>query len=99
MPRERAYEHRGKGDFHLGRDGRLRRRGKDEASAPYIYIGAQIVSHRLLREAPAGPFSTMELWERAMAEGRLFGAVHDGEWFDLGTPAAIAPAEALLSRG
>lgn len=99
VPKERAFEHRGKGDFHLELDGRLRRRGPDEDLAPFIYIGAQIVAHRLLRDAPSGPFSTMLLWERAIAEGRLFGVVHAGEWFDLGTPEAIAPAEARLSGG
>ncbi len=99
VPRERAFQHKGKGDFHLEPDGRLRRRGPDEAAAPYIYIGAQIVSHRLLRDAPQGPFSTMLLWERAMSEGRLFGVIHAGEWFDLGTPEAIAPAEARLAGG
>lgn len=99
VPRARAFEHRGKGDFHLEPDGRLRRRGADEDSAPYIFIGAQIVSHRLLRDAPEGPFSTMVLWERAIAEGRLFGAVHRGEWFDVGTPEAIPPAEARLRGG
>ncbi len=98
VPRERAFEHRGKGDFHLEADGRLRRRAKDEDSAPYIFIGAQIASHRLLRDAPDGPFSTNVLWDRALAEGRLYGVVHAGEWFDLGTPEAIAPAEARLER-
>lgn len=98
VPRERAFEHRGKGDFHIEPDGRLRRRGKDEDSAPYIFIGAQIASHRLLRDAPEGPFSTNVLWDRAISEGRLYGVVHAGEWFDLGTPEAIAPAEARLER-
>ena len=97
VPRERAHQHRGRGDFHLEPDMRLRRRGPDDESAPFIYIGAQIVAHRLLRDAPEGPFSTMVLWERAMAEGRLFGVIHSGEWFDLGTPEAIAPAEAALA--
>ncbi len=97
VPRERAFQHRGKGDFHLDPDGRLRRRGKDEDSAPYIFIGAQIAAHRLLRDAPDGPFSTNLLWDRAIAEGRLFGVVHQGEWFDMGTPEAIPPAEAHLA--
>ena len=99
VPRERAFEHRGKGDFHLEPDGRLRRRGPDEAFAPTIFIGAQIVSHRLLRNAPEGPFSTMVLWERAMAEGRLYGVEHKGRWYDVGTPAAIEPAAAALALG
>ena len=99
VPRERAHQHRGKGDFHLEPDGRLRRRAPDEDSAPYIYIGAQIAAHRLLRDAPDGAFSTNRLWDRALNEGRLFGVVHAGEWFDLGTPEAIAPAEARLGHG
>ena len=99
VPRERAFEHRGKGDFHLESDGRLRRRGADEDSAPYIFIGAQVVSHRLLRDAPSGPFSTMVLWERAITGGRLYGVEHAGTWFDVGTPAAIAPAAAALALG
>lgn len=99
VPKERAFQHRGKGDFHLESDGRLRRRGADEDSAPTIYIGAQIVSHRLLRDAPDGPFSTMLLWQRAISEGRLYGVEHQGEWFDVGTPEAIAPAEAALGHG
>ena len=99
VPRERAHQHRGKGDFHLEADGRLRRRAPDEDSAPYIYIGAQIAAHRLLRDSPDGAFSTNRLWDRALSEGRLFGVVHAGEWFDLGTPEAIAPAEARLGHG
>jgi MurNAc alpha-1-phosphate uridylyltransferase len=97
VPRERAHEHRGKGDFHLESDGRLRRRGADEDAAPYIFIGAQIAARRLLRDAPEGPFSTNVLWDRAIGEGRLHGVVHAGHWFDMGTPEAIPPAEAALT--
>lgn len=97
VPRERAFQHRGKGDFHVEPDGRLRRRAADEDSAPFIYIGAQIAAHRLLRDAPDGPFSTNLLWDRAIDEGRLFGVIHAGEWFDMGTPEAIPPAEARLA--
>jgi MurNAc alpha-1-phosphate uridylyltransferase len=50
----------------------------------------------LLRDSPDGPFSLLKLWTRAEAEGRLFGLVHDGDWFHVGTPQALAEAEALL---
>ena len=36
-----------------------------------------------------GPFSTNILWDRAIEEGRCFGAVHQGLWFDVGTPQSI----------
>lgn len=93
-----AHNYDGKGDFHLDPLGRISRR-RSGRIAPFIYTGIQLVSHRLLREAPDGPFSTNLLWSRAIDEGRLFGWVHTGEWFEVGTPRAIAPTEALLARG
>ena len=56
------------------------------------------MSHRLLRDAPDGAFSTNILWDRAIAEGRLYGVLHQGLWFDVGTPGAIAPTEEMLAR-
>jgi len=93
-----AHCYDGLGDFHLDPHGRISRR-KPGRVAPFIYTGIQLVSHRLLRDAPEGPFSTNLLWTRAMEEGRLYGWVHTGEWFEVGTPQAIGPTEARLSRG
>jgi MurNAc alpha-1-phosphate uridylyltransferase len=93
----RASNYNGKGDFHLDPMGRITRRRAGRV-APFIYTGIQIVSHRLLRDAPAGPFGTMQLWERAIEEGRLYGLSHTGLWCEVGDPAAIAPTEALLTR-
>ena len=95
VPRERAHCHPGRGDFFLDDDGALQRRGIHDF-APYVYIGIQLISHRLLRDAPEGPFSTNLLWDRAIAEGRLFAIVHEGEWFDIGSPQAIEPTEKRL---
>ena len=52
----------------------------------------------LLRDAPDGPFSTNILWDRAIEEGRAFGAVHQGLWFDVGTPQSIPMTEAALEN-
>ena len=59
----------------------------------------QLVSPRLLDGAPAGPFSTNLLWDKAIAAGRAFGLAHQGLWFDVGTPAAIPLVEAMLAHG
>lgn len=98
VPHPRAHHHQGLGDFHLDAAGRITRRRPGRV-APYIYIGIQIVSHRLLRDAPQGAFSTNMLWQRAIEEGRLYGLVHTGEWFEVGTPEAVAPTEARLAGG
>ncbi len=98
VPQARAGNHKGSGDFHMDGAGRLSRR-KPGRVAPFVYTGIQMVSKRLLRDAPEGPFSTNILWDRAIAEGRAFGAVHHGLWFDVGTPSAIPATEAALANG
>ncbi len=98
VPQARAGNHRGQGDFHMSASGKLSRRRKGRV-APYVFTGIQIVSKRLLRDAPEGPFSTNILWDRAIEEGRCFGAVHQGLWFDVGSPAAIPATERALQDG
>jgi N-acetyl-alpha-D-muramate 1-phosphate uridylyltransferase len=97
VPQARALNHKGMGDFHMDRAGRIRRREKSHV-APFVFTGIQIVSKRLLRDAPDGPFSTNILWDRAIDEGRCFGAVHQGLWFDVGTPQSIQLTETALEH-
>ena len=98
VPHCGAHNFRGKGDFHMDTRGRVTRR-RSGRIAPFIFTGIQLVSHRMLRDAPEGPFSTNVLWDRAIEEGRLFGVAFTGQWFEVGTPAAIAPTEAALKEG
>jgi len=98
VPQARASNNNSQGDFHMDAAGRLKRRGGGRV-APFVYTGIQIVSKRLLRDAPDGAFSTNILWDRAIEEGRCFGAVHQGLWFDVGSPPAIAATEAALLHG
>ncbi len=98
VPQARATGHRGRGDFHMDKRGRLSRRQAGKV-APFVYTGVQLFHRRLLAAAPSGPFSTNILWDRAIATGRLFGIAHSGAWFDVGTPEAIAVVEAALSGG
>jgi MurNAc alpha-1-phosphate uridylyltransferase len=97
VPLARALNHQGMGDFHMDRAGRLRRRERSHV-APFVFTGIQIVSKRLLRDPPEGPFSTNLLWDRAIDEGRCFGAVHQGLWFDVGTPQCIQLTETALEN-
>jgi MurNAc alpha-1-phosphate uridylyltransferase len=98
VPHSRAINFTGQGDFHMDAAGRLSRRITGRV-APFIYTGIQLLSHRLLRDAPEGKFSTNVLWSRAIEEGRLFGTSFTGQWFEVGTPDAIAPTEQALRRG
>ena len=97
VPQARALNNKGMGDFHMDREGRLRRRERSHV-APFVFTGIQMASKRLLRDAPDGPFSTNILWDRAIEEGRAFGAVHQGLWFDVGTPQSIPMTEAAIEN-
>ena len=96
VPQARAGNHSGLGDFHMDASGRLTRRTKAKV-APYVFTGIQMVSKRLLDGAPDGAFSTNLLWDRAIEQGRCFGVVHQGLWFDVGTPGAIRATEEVLA--
>jgi N-acetyl-alpha-D-muramate 1-phosphate uridylyltransferase len=89
----------GKGDFVLDDTGRASRRSQRPDAPAYAYIGGYLVHPRFFKNAPAGAFSTNLLWDRAIAEGRLFGLAHDGHWLHVGTVEAIAEAEAHLRQG
>lgn len=98
VPHAQARNFSGPGDFHMDARGVLKRRTPGRI-APFIYTGIQLVSHRLLRDAPEGKFSTNILWSRAIEEGRLFGASFTGQWFEVGSPDAIKPTEDALTGG
>jgi len=98
VPHAGARNYQGEGDFCLDPLGRVSRR-QSRRIAPFIYTGIQLVSHRLLRDPPEGPFSTNVLWSRAIEEGRLYGTTFTGLWYEVGDPAAVAATEAALTRG
>jgi MurNAc alpha-1-phosphate uridylyltransferase len=98
VPFAHANCHGGVGDFQMDPLGRLTRRAPGKPG-PFVYTGVQLVSRRLFRDPPEGSFSMNLLWNRAIAEGRVYGLVHEGLWFDVGTPSAIAKTETILAGG
>jgi len=94
-PTATSVGYSGRGDYAMGSDGRLTRRG-ERSVVPFVYAGAAILSPALFDGAPLGPFSLTRLFDRAEAAGRLHGIRLEGVWMHVGTPAAIAEAEAAL---
>jgi len=90
-----AYGYRGIGDFCADGNGLLTRRPEGEVS-PWLFTGIQILHPRLFADAPDGVFSLNVLYDRVIEEKRLYGTVHDGEWFDVGTPKGLEEAEAYM---
>jgi len=86
----------GRGDFTMAADRRLTRRGERD-TVPYVYAGAAILRPELFKDAPPGAFSLTALFDRAASTGRLHGLPLEGVWMHVGTPEAIAQAEAAIA--
>ena len=86
----------GRGDYAMLADGRLHRRGESQV-VPFVYAGAAILSPALFAQAPAAPFPLTLLFDRAGEKGHLFGLRLEGVWMHVGTPEAVAAAEAALA--
>jgi MurNAc alpha-1-phosphate uridylyltransferase len=85
----------GRGDFAFAADGRVTRRVEREI-APFVYASAAILSPKLFHRAPEGEFALTDLFTRAAGQGRLHGLRLEGLWMHVGTPDAIARAEAAI---
>jgi N-acetyl-alpha-D-muramate 1-phosphate uridylyltransferase len=96
IPFAQANNTQGEGDFDMDEEGRLSRR-QAEAKGAYVWTGIQMMAKRLVIDPPADVFSTNIFWDRAISDGRCYGLVHDGLWFDVGYPTAIAMTESVLS--
>lgn len=97
VPIDAAHGYDGKGDFSIDGAGRLVRR-PGNGVAPLVFAGVHITTPALFAETPSGPFSTNLVWDRALARGRLYGLIHDGEWFHVGTPEALDNTNAIILR-
>jgi MurNAc alpha-1-phosphate uridylyltransferase len=87
----------GRGDFTMVPDGKLQKRGEQRV-APYVYAGAAILTPALFDGAPAGAFSLTRMFDKAREAGRLHGLRLEGVWMHVGTPEAIALAEAAIRK-
>jgi len=87
----------GRGDFGMLPDGTLQRRAEKEV-VPFVYAGAAVLSPELFAGAPDGAFSLTRLFDAAGDKGRLFGLRLEGVWMHVGTPDAVAAAEAALAQ-
>lgn len=97
-PFARVLGWHGLGDYLMDPDGRLTRRPESNV-APYAYMGVSILHPRILAEAPDGAFSLNVIYDRAEEAGRLFGAVHDGLWYHISTPADLDEANRRFAQG
>lgn len=93
MNQQLGYD--GAGDFVMNDAGKLDFRN-DRPSAPWAYMGVQIIDPFIVDLEPLEPFSFTRVWRRLAGEGRLYGAPLGGYWMHVGDPRAREQAEARL---
>ena len=95
--RDSSIGYGGLGDFHLDTAGRLRRRSAGE-EVPLVFAGVSILKPQLFG-GMSGAFSLNVVFDRAMEQNGLFGAVLEGTWIHAGTPQTLIEAESHLNAG
>jgi N-acetyl-alpha-D-muramate 1-phosphate uridylyltransferase len=96
-PASMSYGYDGFGDFAMDPNGRLRRRREREV-CPFAFAGVTITKPALFADTPDGSFSMNLIFDKAAAAGKLFGLRLEGFWMHVGTPDAIAGAEARYAE-
>jgi MurNAc alpha-1-phosphate uridylyltransferase len=82
--------YRENGDFEFAA-GQVTRRG-----ATYVYCGIAALDPAMFAAARPSHFSLRDLYFKLIADGKISGQVHNGEWHDIGT---LAEYLALKERG
>ena len=93
--RDLAHGHDGPGDFHMDDNGRLTFRG-DDPESDYMYGGILIMRPECFAGIEDEVFSLRKIFRRTAKNKRLFGLLHQGAWYHVGTPDAIGKTEQLL---
>lgn len=73
----------GTGDYDMEPDGRITRNTCRKGA--YMWTSIRICDPGLFDNSPDGAFSFLELMDKAQARGRLYGLVHDADWYHIST--------------
>jgi len=90
-----AYGYEGQGDFQADPNGLLTRRPELEV-APWLFTGIQILNPKVFDNTPDGAFSLNVVYNNMIENARLYGMVHDGKWFHVGTPEGLWEVEGFM---
>ena len=84
--------HNPAGDYGIDAAGRL-----VPAAPRYTFSGISLLSPALFAGLAPGRRALSDVFESAIAERRLGGVLHRGEWHDVGTPERLQQAAAALA--
>ncbi|AOY90347.1 mannose-1-phosphate guanylyltransferase [Marinobacter salinus] len=84
--------HHPEGDFHLQQDGQLTEEGPDKLT----FTGISLLNRRLFEGLDDQAGKLGPVLRSAMAQGRVSGLYHPGEWVDVGTPERLRQLDQVL---
>jgi MurNAc alpha-1-phosphate uridylyltransferase len=88
-------DHNPTGDFCLNPDGSV-----DTGSARRLtFTGISLLHRRLFEGLLPGPLKLAPILHAAIANHRVKGLHHTGQWLDIGTPGRLRELDTMLSQG
>ncbi len=90
--------HHPSGDFAISNDGELRNNSADSKENCWTYTGIGLYHAKLFESVAQYPAPLGPLLKTAIAQAQISGELHQGEWFDIGTPERLNQLREQLSK-
>jgi len=105
QPRERLAhlvlvensDHNPRGDFYINENGKLHEE-KKAGDKCLTFSGISVLHKKLFEGYSIQPISLVPILQEAMANNLVTGEVHDGLWFDVGTPGRLKEVNAFVTK-
>ncbi len=83
------------GDFYMDAGGKISHKPERQVS-PWVYTGIQLIKPEYIQNAPNAP-DIEAAWFDLIEQERLYGALHDGEWFHVDDAYSLSAAETYMT--
>lgn len=86
------------GDYRIDKDGKIERNFQKQPDFPYMFSGISIVTRKIFDNVSEEKFSLRDMFDIAQSNGRLGFVVNSAQFYHVGTPEALAAAEAKINQ-
>lgn len=84
-----------RGDHYMAADGRIIPCPERQAS-PWVFTGIQLIKPEYIAQTTAD-LDMREMWKNLVEEERIYGALHDGEWFHIDDRHSLNDAQTYMT--
>ena len=90
-------DHNPRGDFYIDEKEKVHEE-KKASDKRLTFSGISVLHKKLFEGYSIQPISLVPLLQEAMANNLVTGEIHNGLWFDVGTPERLEEVNALVTR-